>query len=276
MPALFLCYDSCARRKPRYLNKPAIEAVAREARAQLLSPGADALTLEQLAAISDLTINGLPYQLWVSLDHPVTDEDGQPVLGLCEFDPDCGEDAVSVLVSPVGEQLTPELALSTFAHELGHAIFDAPAWLIAAKQGPGLFDDLDGGQRRAYRMATPDAEHLGATALPQNTALEKEVRIAEFRANEFMGSLLVPRDRLVELAVARAPDFDVGIERDGGLSDELHAATPRLVEQGTFGFVGMENLQRELAATFGVNPKFIRVRMERYGLLPTLPGRGQG
>ena len=62
-------------------------------------------------------------------------------------------------------------------------------------------------------------------------------------------------------------------ERDGGLSDELHAAAPRLVEQGTFGFVGMENLQRELAATFGVNPKFIRVRMERYGLLPS---KGQG
>ena len=276
MPALSLRYDHCSLRKPRYLNKPAIEIVAREARAQLSSPGADALTLEQLAAISDLNINGLPYQLWVSLEHPVTDEDGLPVLGLCEFDPDCGEDAVSVLVSPVGEQLTPELALSTFAHELGHAIFDAPAWLIAAKQGPGLFDDLDGGQRRAYRTATPDAEHLGATTLPQNTALEKEIRIAEFRANEFMGSLLVPRDRLIELAVARAPDFDVAIERDGGLSDELHAATPRLVEQGTFGFLGMENLQRELATTFGVTPKFIRVRMERYGLLPALPSRGQG
>jgi len=276
MPALSLRYDHCALRKPRYLNKSAIETVACEARAQLLAPGTYALALGQLAAISDLNINGLPYQLWVSLEHPVTDEDGQPVLGLCEFDPDCGEDAVSVLVSPVGEQLTPELALSTFAHELGHAIFDAPAWLIAAKQGPGLFDDLDGVQRRAYRTATPDADHLGAIALAQNTALEKEIRIAEFRANEFMGSLLVPRDRLHELAVARAPDFDVGIERNSGLLDELHAATPRLVEQGTFGFVGMENLQRELAATFGVNPKFIRVRMERYGLLPAQPSRGQG
>ena len=71
MPALSLRYDHCSLRKPRYLNKPAIETVAREARAQLLSPGADALTLEKLAAISDLTINGLPYQLWVSLEHPV-------------------------------------------------------------------------------------------------------------------------------------------------------------------------------------------------------------
>lgn len=273
MPALSLRYDHCALRKPHYLKKSAIETVASEARAQLLPPGEDALTLAQLAAISDLTINGLPYQLWVSLDHPISDEDGQPVLGLCEFDPDCGEDAVSVLVSPVGEQLTSELALSTFAHELGHAIFDAPAWLIASNNEPDLFGGLDVGQCRAYRTATPDAEHLGSTALPQNTTLEKEIRIAEFRANEFMGSLLVPRDRLVELAVARAPDFDVGIERDDGLSAELLAATPRLVEQGTFGFLDMENLQRALAATFGVNPKFIRVRMERYGLLL---GKGQG
>ena len=290
MPALSLRYDHCSLRKPRYLNKPAIETVAREARAQLLSAGADALTLEQLAAISDLNINGLPYQLWVSLEHPVTDEDGQPVLGLCEFDPDCGEDAVSVLISPVGEQLTPELALSTFAHELGHAIFDAPAWLIAAKQGPGLFDATENGQHRAYRTATRDVEHLTAGTAPPQEAVapahgmssifakvrqatfEKEIRIAEFRANEFMGSLLVPRDRLVELAVARAAEFGIGIQHEDGLSDELHAATPRLIEQGDFGCIGMEHLQRELATTFGVTPKFIRVRMERYGLLP---GKGQ-
>ena len=62
MPALSLRYDHCSLRKPRYLNKLAIETVAREARAQLLPPGADALTLEQLAAISDLTINGQPTQ----------------------------------------------------------------------------------------------------------------------------------------------------------------------------------------------------------------------
>ena len=270
MPALSLRYDCCARRKPYYLNKSEIETVAREARAQLVSPGADALTLEQLAAISDLTINGLPYQLWVSLDHPVTDEDGQPVLGLCEFDPDCGEDAVSVLVSPVSEQLTPELALSTFAHELGHAIFDAPAWLIAAKQGPGLFDEPDTSQRRAYRTATPDAEHLGATALPQNTALEKEIRIAEFRANEFMGSLLVPRDRLTTLALALAPEFGVEVIGQFGLLEDKPKTSGIIMPSR------LEDLQRELAATFGVNPKFIRVRMERYGLLPALPGRGQG
>lgn len=279
MSVLTLRYDHCSRRQPRYLNNAKIETVAREARAQLLSDGAHALSLPLLADISDLSVNGLPYQLWVSLDNPVTDEEGQSVLGLCEFDADCGEDAVSVLVSPVGEKFFAELALSTLAHELGHAIFDAPAWLAASKQGPGLFDAMEGGQCRAYRTTTKDAEHLAgapaAVAQPknppaeqrQNAELEKQIRIAEFRANEFMGALLVPRDLLTALAVTCAPDFDVGIVRAGGLSDELQAATPQLVEHGAFGFVGMENLHRKLATEFGVTPKFIRVRMERYGLL---------
>lgn len=273
MSTLNLRYDACTYSKPRYLSKAAIEAVATEARAQLLPNGADALTLEQLAAISELCINGLSYQLWVSLEHAVTDEAGQAVLGLCEFDPGCAADAISVLVSPVGEQRSPELVLSTFAHELGHAIFDAPAWMMAAKQGPGLFEQACTSQRSAYRTATPDAEHLTAAPQAQRSALEKEIRIAEFRANEFMGALLVPRERLVELAVAHAAAFDVGIESDGGLFDELHGAAPRLIEQGRLGFAGMANLQRKLATTFGVSPKFMRVRMQRYGLL-TQAGQG--
>lgn len=280
MPALSLRYHHCPRHKPHYLNKTDIETVAREARAQLLPAGTDALTLEQLAAIADLNINGLPYQLWVSLDHPITDEAGLPVLGLCEFDPDCGEDAVSVLISPVGEQLTPELALSTFAHELGHAVFDAPAWLVAAQQGPGLFDEA-GGQHRAYRMTTRDAEHLttAATITPEATSsapglssifakvrqaeLEKALRIAEFRANEFMGSLLVPRERLMELALAHAPEFGVELNGQGGLLEDKPKTSGIIMPSR------LDNLLRELATRFGVHPRFIRVRMERYGLLAT-------
>jgi len=45
-------------------------------------------------------------------------------------------------------------------------------------------------------------------------------------ASDAMGARVVARGGVVGLAVARAPDFDVGIERAGGLSDELHAATP--------------------------------------------------
>ena len=195
------------------------------------------------------------------------------------------EDAVSLLVSPVGQHLTPELALSTFAHELGHAVFDAPSWLVAARQGPGLFEGAGATQSRAYRMTTRDAEHLTASAMvtPEDGVLtsevssllthfgrahlEKEIRIAEYRANEFMGSLLVPRNRLVELALALAPKFGVEVNGQGGLLEDKPKTT------GIIFPSRLENLQRELAANFGVTPKFIRVRMERYGLLP---GKGQG
>ena len=67
MPSLTLRYDYCAQRRPYYLSKPEIEAVAREARRQLLPPGTDRFTLEHLAAVSELNVNDLPYQLWVSM-----------------------------------------------------------------------------------------------------------------------------------------------------------------------------------------------------------------
>jgi hypothetical protein len=46
-----------------------------------------------------------------------------------------------VSVSPVGVNASEELVLSTFGHELGHAIFDAPGWIVDASKGPGLFDE---------------------------------------------------------------------------------------------------------------------------------------
>lgn len=127
MRSLTLRYAQGRQGEPAYLNQTQVSAVAAAARAQLLPEGSEALTLETLAGLEQLTVNGLTYPLWTSLEDPVTDEQGQPVLGLCEFDPDCGEEAISVLIAPVGERCSPPLALSTFAHELGHAIFDAPA-----------------------------------------------------------------------------------------------------------------------------------------------------
>jgi hypothetical protein len=46
-----------------------------------------------------------------------------------------------VSVSPVGVNASEELVLSTLGHELGHAIFDAPGWIVDASKGPGLFDE---------------------------------------------------------------------------------------------------------------------------------------
>lgn len=94
--------------------------------------------------------------------------------------------------------------LSTFAHELGHAIFDAPSWIAAAAKGPGLFDEASLQSRKVYRTTTEDAEHLakrtaGMEPSTQCSELERQVFFAELRANEFMGSLLVPRQRLHRL-----------------------------------------------------------------------------
>ena len=58
--------------------------------------------------------------------------------------------------------------------------------------------------------------------------------------------------------------------------DSLIAFRRELHQHPEIGYQEHETarrIQRELAATFGVNPKFIWVRMERYGLLP---GKGQG
>ena len=266
MRSLTLHYAQGRRGEPAYLTHEAVARVAAEARAQLLSNDAESLTLETLAGLEQLNVNGLTYPLWTSLEYPVTDEQGQPVLGLCEFDPGCGEDAISVLIAPVGEQCSPPLALSTFAHELGHALFDAPAWLIAAKQGPDLFDAIDPGLRQVCRTATPDAEHL-ASASP-NPSLDKAIRIAEYRANAFMGALLVPRAVLAEQAFAQADAFGVPVQRATDLFADL-SATGQLSATTAAECVGLERLVRALAEHFNVNPAFIRVRLARYGLLAT-------
>jgi len=273
MALLSLNYSHCDHLRPRYLNNAHIEAVARQARDQLQAQN-PALHLDALAGIAQLHINDVRFDLWVDLEHPLNDEAGKPVLGLCEFDSTCGENAVSLMVSPISQNMSAELALSTFAHELGHAIFDAPAWLIAAKAGQGLFDEA-GTSPRQYRTATASAEHLKIQtndADPpegQNPSLEKATRIAEYRANEFMGSFLVPRKELVALAAERAPGFNIGVKWLKGLNEFLHSGVPLLIERGESGSSDRERLQRDLATNFGVTPRFIEVRLQRYGLVPS-------
>lgn len=273
MAALSLNYAHCDHLRPHYLNNANIEAVARQARDQL-QPQNPALNLKTLASLQQLHINDVRFNLWVDLEHPLNDEAGKPVLGLCEFDAAAGEDAVSLMVSPVSQNVSAELALSTFAHELGHAIFDAPAWLIAAKAGPGLFEETVTSPRQ-YRTATASAEHLKIQANDadspegQNPSLEKATRIAEYRANEFMGSFLVPRKELVALTAERAPGFNIGVKWLKGLDEHLHSGVPLLIERGEAGSSDRELLQRDLATSFGVTPRFIEVRLQRYGLVPS-------
>lgn len=152
MPVLTLGYRHCDRKRPSYIKNSEIEGIAVLARQQLVDAAADAISLATLSAISGLKINGVVFDLFVGTGDVVHDERGNPVLGICEYDPGVPDTAM-VSVSPVGVNASEELVLSTLGHELGHAIFDAPGWIVDASKGPGLFDEPSDAARRAYRTS---------------------------------------------------------------------------------------------------------------------------
>ncbi len=272
MAVLTLEYRCCDRKLPQYIKHPEVEGIAVQARRQLVADTTDAIGLSVLREINKLKINGVEFDLWVDTEHQVTDEEGQPVLGVCEFDPHAAPNAALLLVSPAVNSASQALVLSTFAHELGHAIFDAPAWIVAAHNGPGLFDDHAGEARRAYRTTTRDADHLAKAAAVRNTELEKSIHFAELRANEFMGSLLVPRQPLCRAIEELAPMYEVTIHRSPSLDPDFPGMALKLTVDGGVSAFDMESLQKALGKRFGVNRRFIQVRMERYGLLTTGAG----
>lgn len=275
MPELTLAYRCCGRMLPQFLKHSQVEGLAALARQQLVDAVTDAISLSVLRDITGLNINGIQFDLWVDTEHTVNDEQGNPVLGVCEFDPDASPDVAMLSVSPVSDSASGELVLSTFAHELGHAIFDAPSWIAAAAKGPGLFDAPNELVRKAYRTTTRDAEHLAKQPAPpepstaRNSELDRNIYFAELRANEFMGSLLVPRQRLNQVVEELAPLYDVAIHRSPSLDPDVPGINISLKAEGGLGAFDMESLQRAVAKRFGVNRRFIQVRMERYNLLKT-------
>lgn len=263
MPVLTLDYRHCDRKRPNYIKHIEIEAIAAQARQQLVGAGVDAIAFDTLRQIERLKINGIDFALEVSAECEVHDEDGNHVFGICEYDPGVPDTAM-VCVSPVGEKLSELLALSTLAHELGHAVFDAPGWIMDGSKGPGLFDAFEPAVQRAYRTTTPDSEHLAKIPTNVPAALASDVHFAELRANEFMGSLLVPRQLLSTAAEALAPEYNVLIHRVPSIDPEIPGTCLHLTADDR---ADMELLERALALRFGVNPRFVQVRLQRYGLI---------
>lgn len=270
MPVLTLDYRHCDRQRPCYISHAQVEDHSALARQQLGCSDVDAISIEKLSAVSGLKINGVAFNLFVGTDNVIHDEAGQPVLGICEFDP-AEPDTAMISVSPAGEMSTKELVLSTLAHEMGHSIYDAPGWIVDAARGPGLFDDAIDAPRKAYRTTTQDREHLSkpAPAIETATKVRKEEYYAELRANEFMGSLLVPRKRLLGAVEKLAPEHGVKIHRSVALGPGIEGASMQLspAVNNMFGHMYIDQLQRSLATIFGVHRRFIEVRMKRYGIL---------
>ena len=222
-------------RAPHPLTPAAVRAVAGRVRRQVVDGGGAIEPAVLASAARTMEINGQSWSVAWDFDHPVHDEAGDEVLGVCETDPAMpGAAFVSINSRMVAHR--PDLAASTAAHELGHVLFDVPA------AGRGA---------RRYRAFIQSVQ-----------TLNRSTRRIEARANEFMGALLAPpvllHTRLLALAreerlqLARAPHH-------GRPGSPVVAADN--APDAVAGIVAA------LAAEFGVSDRFIAVRLGSYGLV---------
>lgn len=65
--------------QPHYLNNADIERVALEVRRQLGVSERRALTIQDLAGIERLHVNGVEFDVWVDLEHPIHDNEQEPI-----------------------------------------------------------------------------------------------------------------------------------------------------------------------------------------------------
>ena len=227
--------------EPVQLTNREIWGVAQQVRSQLGEPLVRRLELGEVGERAGrLEVNGIRYSAIWDFDHDVRNARDEEVLGVTEY-----HDAtpLHVLVSINGPRLntTQNLWRSTVAHELGHVIFDAPAWLarrdeafvqVASDISPGLTTHWD----------------------PM-----------ELRANEFMGALLVPAVlvRVDWLRVAKRNRLPVS-QRPSQIILGAPAVDGRSLDTDQAA-----ELMFELGELYGVSADFIRVRLARYDLLRT-------
>jgi hypothetical protein len=251
--------------KPYYLNNEDVRSVAADVRHQL-APAVDRyrLTGETLLQIEAIRVNNACLDVCWSKDHPVTNERGEPVLGVCEYDHRGVPDAALISVNPDLTRDKEGLLLGTLAHELGHAIFDVPGWrAIACQTGlPGWMEREP--VHRVFQAVSVDEGHLTGAG---RKAGDRD--FGEWRANEFMGSLLVPRDLLAARLRHHAERIAIPlkVEPEPGLIPLVKEspAIAAYVDRVRFGSK-IVILLNNLAADFGVSPRFIQIRLLRYGL----------
>lgn len=147
-----------------------------EARAQLDASSQPCMTFTHIAArIRTLRINGLELETCWAFEPDLRDDRNRSVMGVIEFDPEVPRTALMSLNSTAlaGRE---DVTMSTAAHEFGHAIFDAPGWMVAAE-----------------RQAVKDAEATRRfRSVVRRYRSAKPLNISEWRAHEFMGAFLAP------------------------------------------------------------------------------------
>lgn len=226
---------------PARLRTSRVAAVAAAVRGQLnLLPHRLDLDLLQLVSRTcSVTVNGLPLRIVWDLARAVKDDAGQPAYGSSEAVDD-GTVLIRLNVQIIGDD---PIARSTAAHELGHAVFDAPGWFSGAHEASG----------RAHRHVF--APSGGGRSHPRDWS--------EWRANEFMGSLLAPRQLLHGELLKLAPLHGVALV-PGRFCNEPPVA---------LNCPELPGLLEALGESFGLTSSFIAVRLAKYDLIAPLRGR---
>lgn len=257
--------------KPHYVSKLDAERVARKIRDQLTG-GDDrvlALDLDRLRRVQALSANDIDFEIEWSFDGLVTDDDGHPVLGVCEVDQDALPDTALICVNPEAIHYRDELMLSTAWHELGHAIFEAPSWIMASRKASeeSAENTANALSSRVYRTTTYDEDHF-ANNFPKGS----DEFFQEGRANCFMGSALTPRHELTQRFIHHCNE--VGLQ-PGSLrrssSEFIIRSDDASAILGNLNFLDPVAMRYQLVIValseeFRVSPRFIEVRLQIYGL----------
>lgn len=235
--------------EPMRLRAVDIWALGEAARAQILVglPRAKVDVARIMKRTRQMCVNGLAFETHWEFAKALADDAGQPAFGATEHDDEWPSAAMIYLNA---EQLhdRDDLSRSTAAHELGHAVFDTPAWIYRKRQASLPFE-ATGSQNRRYQSV--GQVQTGSNAIDWR----------EWRANEFMGALLAPRNLLHRHLHKRASALGVPMAATAA-DTELP-----IVDGRKAGLDALETLAIDLAEIFGVSIEFIHVRLRKYKLV---------
>ncbi|MBI4968214.1 MAG: hypothetical protein HZC25_08870 [Rhodospirillales bacterium] len=250
MPTIKGSYPHHLSFEPRPMKAPVIWGFAETIRRQVLRMvHRRVVDVREVAGRTEsLLINGIAFSLVWDFDNPVHDEEGHPVMGICEHDAcEPGQVMISVNGSEVGSR--PEIERSTALHELGHALFDMPAAVHAGRQLCLEFGDER--PRRIFRSGAPGR-------VPQGP-----MDWREWRANEFMGAFLAPPAAFHQHLIRLANQAGLSLVHRPAHGKQ---GLPVVDGRGLSGIRFGEVLDL-LAEEFGVTGEFARVRIDKYRLL---------
>jgi hypothetical protein len=236
---LTISYRNTDAGEPHRLSAAALARIASDLRTRLFGVHGKPFAVAALIARTErLLVNGEPITLSWGLDRAIHDDEGREVLGVCENDPELpGTVMISVNGSLLADQ--PEVIRSTAAHEFAHAIFDMPA-------------AMGGNIRRTFRTSiAPAVAKPGAP-----------IDWLEWRADEFMGALLVPADRLARVLPKHASALNLPFRWRGAPDGRPVPFVDLDPSEGTLGL-----LVDDLAEAFGVTAAFMSVRLAKGGFI---------